>query len=219
MDQSAPGEPDALPSVNGLAVLGLLSVAPMTAYALAEQTSRALGSVWSASRRLLLGEPRRLAGRGLVESTPAPEGSRAGQQWRATEAGRQALRRWLESPVGPTDVNSELALRLIFADHADVATLVRQVEVRREQLRAEMEAGMAILEGYLEDGGPFPGRLHITAATSRLIAELKLAESAFLSWLLEELATWPDTRTPSPERHLADLEEIRERVRPVLDAW
>lgn len=206
-----------LPSTNALAVLGLLTVAPMTAYAIAEQTSRAFGSVWSASRRLLLGEPKRLARRGLVESIKAAPGSRAGQRWLATDAGREMITRWLATPVAPTEINAELALRLIFADQGDVGTLRRQVDLRMTQLRAEMTYCLGILDDFVATGGPFPHRLHITTATSQFIAETKLAEHAFLTWLLDELEHWPDTRTPDPDRHRASLLAMRERVAPLLE--
>lgn len=207
-----------LPSTNAMAVLGLLATAPMTAYAIAEQTRRALGNVWAASRRLLLGEPRRLAAKGLVESIPAPRGSRAGQRWQATQSGRATLGRWLQSPVARTEINSELALRLIFADHGDVATLERQVRLRLEQLEEEIRTALAILDDYLETGGPFPHRLHITTATSQFIAEIKIGEHHFLTWLLDELTRWPDTTSPDPDRHRATLRKIRDRVLPLVDA-
>jgi DNA-binding PadR family transcriptional regulator len=215
-EEGVDAAPD-LPSTNAMAVLGLLAIAPMTAYAIAEQTRRALGNVWPASRRLLLGEPRRLAAKGLVESIPAPRGSRAGQRWQATPSGRTTMTRWLQSPVGGTEINSEIALRLIFADHGDVETLQRQVRLRLEQLEEEMRTALAILDDYLDTGGPFPHRLHITTATSRFIAEIKIGEHQFLTWLLDELTRWPDTTTPDPDRHHDVLRRIRDRVLPLLD--
>jgi len=216
-EDSSAENSDPLPSTNAMAVLGLLAVAPMTAYAIAEQTRRALGNVWSSSRRLLLGEPRRLAAKGLAESVAAPAGSRAGQQWRATEHGRATLRRWLDSPVARTEINSELVLRLIFADQGDVDALKRQIGVRRDQLREEIRYCLDILDDYVATGGPFPHRLHITTATSQFIAETKLAEHAFLDWLSEEVARWPDTVTTAPERHRATLLAMRQRVISAMD--
>ncbi|GIH21654.1 PadR family transcriptional regulator [Rugosimonospora africana] len=206
-----------LPSLNALAVLGLLATVPMTAYALAEQTQRSLRWVWTASRRALLGEPKRLAERGLVEAVAAEPGSRAGQRWQAAEAGREAIRRWLSTPVSPTGVNSEIALRLIFADQSDLAALKARVAERQAQIQQEIQAGLALLDSLLVDGGPLPQRLHITTATAQLIIEYRLGEHAALTWLADELTRWEDTTTPQPERNRAALIALRERLRKAMD--
>jgi PadR family transcriptional regulator AphA len=207
-----PDAADDLPSTHALAVLALLAVAPMTAYAIAEQNRRTLGMIWSASRRLLFGEPKRLAARGLVEPVEARAGSRAAQEWRVTGVGRAALRRWLDSPVAPTVVSSELVLRLFFADHGDLEMLHRQVRLRRQQLEDEMRASLAVLDDLLTRGGNFPHRLHLTTASGRFIGEIKYAEYAFLGWLDDELTTWTDTVTPDPERQRRELLAMRARL-------
>lgn len=207
-----------LPSTNSLAVLGLLATAPMTAYGLAVQTRRALGHVWGSSRRLLLAEPARLAAKGLAESLEAEEGSRAEQRWQATPAGRRVLRQWLKEPVAPTAINSELMLRLTFADQSDLSAIRSCVEQRRSDLISEIDECLLMLNDYLDTGGPFPGRLHITTAASHFIAETKLAELAFLRWLRTELARWPDTTTTDPDRHRAVLRELKTRVLAALSA-
>ncbi len=207
-----------LPSTNSLAVLGLLATAPMTAYGLAVQTRRALGNVWGSSRRLLLAEPARLAAKGLVESVDPEQGSRAGQRWQATPAGTQLLREWLQQPVAPTAINSEIMLRLTFADQSDLQALRSRVLQRHTDLVSEIEECLLMLEDYLETGGPFPARLHITTAASHFIAETKLAELTFLRWLHADLALWPDTTTADPDRHKAVLRELQTRVLTALKA-
>ena len=160
-----------LPSINALAVLALLATAPMTAYGIAEQIERALGFYWTVSRRLLLGEPKRLAARGLVEELPPEPGSRAKRRWTATDEGRAVLRRWLQRDVAPTELASELGLRVIFADQGDLSTLRRQLLVRREQLAAQIRDGLVFMDEYIGGGGPFRGRLPIIAATAEMLWE------------------------------------------------
>ena len=211
-------ETSKLPSTNSLAVLGLLATAPMTAYGLAVQTRRALGHVWGSSRRLLLGEPARLAAKGLVESLDPEQGSRAGQRWQATPAGRQLLRQWLLQPVAPTVINSEFMLRLTFADQSDLHALRTRVLQRHTDLVSEIDECLLMLDDFLDTGGPFPGRLHITTAASHFIAETKLAELNFLRWLHADLAHWRDTTTTDPNRHKAVLRELQARVLTALNA-
>lgn len=217
-DQRGANQSFKLPSTNSLAVLGLLATAPMTAYGLAVQTRRALGNVWGSSRRLLLGEPARLAAKGLVESLDPEQGSRAGQRWQATTAGRQLLREWLLQPVAPTAINSEIMLRLTFADQSDLDALRNGVLQRHADLVSEIEECLLMLQDYLETGGPFPARLHITTAAAHFIAETKLAELTFLRWLHADLALWPDTTTTYPDRHKAVLRQLQTRVLTALNA-
>ncbi|WP_183095401.1 PadR family transcriptional regulator [Nocardioides stalactiti] len=201
-----------LPSTNALAVLALLATVPMTAYGIAEQTERALGFYWSVSRRLLLGEPKRLAARGLVEELPPEPGSRAKRRWGATEAGRAALRRWLERDVAPTELASELGLRMIFADQADVASLRRQFLVRRSQILEQSRWGVEVADGYVRGEGPFPQRLHVVAATLAMLWEQVTGELRAIERGLEIIDGWSSTTTPVPERDLELMRQMRDRI-------
>lgn len=212
------GEPAAMLSTHSLAVLGLLAVAPMTAYGLAEQMQRTLNPVWGVSRRLLLAEPRRLAQHGLAEKMAPTPGSRARHQWKITPRGQRALQAWLRSPVVPTQVHSELALRVIFADQADRSVLIATVTNRRAQLREEMVIYLARLDNYIATDGPFPHRFHIATATSHYIRDMTLAEYRFCDWMLDELTHWPDTTTPEPTRHRTQLQTMRTELVALLEA-
>lgn len=202
----------AAPSANAMAVLGLLGVAPMTAYGLAEQTQRAFGYLWSVSRSLLLGQPKKLAADGLVEKLAPAPGSRASRRWAASERGRAVFRRWLETDVEPTRVSSEIGLRLVFSDQGDLATLERQLDLRRAQLVETMREGLAFADGYLADGGPFPGRLHILAATLVFIENQVEGELRAIDAVRGIVSTWADTSTAVPERDRAEIRAMRARL-------
>ena len=208
---------DALPSANAMAVLGLLAIAPMTAYGMAEQTHRAFGYVWSASRSLLLSQPKKLADAGLAESLPPTDGSRASKRWGASEPGRQALRHWLSTDVEPTRVSSEIGLRLILADQSDRATLQRQLQIRRTQLRDAIRDGISFADGYLEGDGPFPQRMHIVAAMLSFIEYQVVGELRGLEAVEEQVSAWTDTATAAPKRDLAEMRKIRARLVTMLD--
>ncbi|RNL77584.1 PadR family transcriptional regulator [Nocardioides marmorisolisilvae] len=205
-----------LTSINALSVLGLLSVAPMTAYGLAEQIQRALSFLWPVSRSLLLGQPKKLAEAGLVETLPPAPGSRASKRWAATETGRAVFRKWLSTDVETTRISSEIGLRLVFSDQGSLESLQRQLEIRRQQIIENYRQALALTDGYLANQGPFPGRLHIIAATLLLTeghaeGELRGVEAA--QTLVE---TWADTTTPEPARDLAVIEQVRERILETL---
>lgn len=210
-------EDAALPSTNALAVLSLLATAPMTAYGIAEQTERALGYLWSVSRSLLLGQPRKLAAAGLVEQISPAEGSRASKRWVASERGRRVLRHWLSTDVEPTRISSEIGLRLVFADKSDLAALQSQIDLRLTQVAEEMRTGISFVEPYLAGTGPFPQRLHIVVATLALIEKQAVGELRGLQAARELIDTWADTTTPEPARDLAAMKEIQNRLRATVD--
>lgn len=201
-----------LPSINALAVLALLATAPMTAYGIAEQIERALGFYWSVSRRLLLGEPKRLAARGLVEELPPEPGSRAKRRWMATDEGRAVLQRWLRRDVAPTELASELGLRVIFADQADLATLRRQLLVRRGQLTAQIRDGLVFTDDYIEGGGPFRARLPIIAATLAMLWEQVLGEIRAVDTMLLISETWTSTTAAPARADVQRMRDIREQM-------
>ena len=210
------------PTTNGIAVLGLISLIPMTAYTLNDVTQRSLSYVWSASRRLLLGEPAKLAQKGLVAPIPAPD-SRAENRWRVTPAGTDALRRWLASPVAPTRVNSEIALRILFADLGGVDDLRRSLDARLSQLHDDLVTGLGIVDGVLENGGPFPQRMHVSTAIALYKVNFGLAEHAALTWLREEAREWVDTLEPGhAARHAhfrPTLLTLRKRLRAAIASY
>lgn len=204
-----------LPSTNALAVLGLLGIAPMTAYGIAEQTQRALGYVWSVSRSLLLGQPRKLADVGLVETLAPVSGSRASRRWAASDLGRTVLCRWLDTDVEPTRVSSELGLRLLFADQGDLVQLRRQLQVRRKQLRAALQEGISFTDPYLEARGPFPERLHIVAAVMVLVEHQVMGELLGVEEVQRLVSRWSDTTTVVNDR---DLEVLRQSQTRLVEA-
>jgi DNA-binding PadR family transcriptional regulator len=189
----------------------------MTSYQLAGQVTRAFQFVWSASRRLLLGEPARLAKDGLVEAIPAPQGSRAQQRWRGTEKGEAVLKEWLGTSVSATQLNSELQLRLMWADHADRDVILGRIAERRHQILDEARYGLGRIEEYQTTGGPFPERLHITTAMTRFVQQMGRAEHEYLVWLEAEVRQWDGTRTPNPERHRRELEAMRAQTVTLIE--
>ena len=81
------------------ALLGLLSIRPLSTYELAKQIERSLGWFWPRTERKIYDEARRLVGAGLVTASPEPVGKRRRTVYSITPAGRRSLTRWLAGPV------------------------------------------------------------------------------------------------------------------------
>ena len=126
-------------------VLGLLTrEGPSTPYDLKRHVAATIGHFWSFPHALLYKEPPRLVGFGLL-TEEREEGGRRRRLFSITDAGRQALRAWLDRPARqPTELRDIALLQLFFADleptTARLAIAREQLEVHRAQL-AEYQAG------------------------------------------------------------------------------
>lgn len=114
-------------------VLGLLGEGPAHGFALARLLDRGgeVGRVWAATRPLTYRALEQLVDDGLA--APARTESGAGPRrvvHEITPAGRQQLRRWLDTPVGHfRDVRAELLVKLLLQERSGrspARLLVRQ---------------------------------------------------------------------------------------------
>jgi PadR family transcriptional regulator, regulatory protein AphA len=100
-------------------------------------------------------------------------------------------------------------LRLLYADHGSLQDLDRAVAAARDWAVAETVRGLAQLEEYRNDGGPFPDQLHISVLFADLCGRLFEAVDEWAMASQAEIATWPRTdgvgATPGTTRRLDDL--------------
>lgn len=113
-------------------VLGLVArEGPSTPYDLKRHVAATIGHFWSFPHALLYKEPPRLAELGLLTEEREASGRRR-RVFSITEAGRQALRSWLERPAQqPTELRDLALLQLFFAD---LEPLTARLALAEEQL-------------------------------------------------------------------------------------
>ena len=122
------------------AVLGALSVMPMTGYAVREAIRDVLGHFWSESFGQIYPTLARLEGEGLV----AREVAAPGAAYRLTDAGLVRLRALLGTPVQPTTPRNGLLLRLFFGRHLGADACRTLVEDARADAVAQLARYAAI---------------------------------------------------------------------------
>jgi PadR family transcriptional regulator AphA len=198
-------------STTSYAVLGMLAVRPWSAYELTKQMRRSLAYCWPKAESVLYDEPKRLVQLGLASAHPEPaaNGARTRAVYAITDAGRTSLRDWLTTEPAPPRFELETLLRVLYADQADAADLLRSVASARAWARTETERGLAQLEDYRVDGGPFPDRLHIITLFADLCARLFETVEAWSADAAAEVESWPRTwpvgGTPGTTRRLDDM--------------
>src|SRR6266540_5526839 len=109
-DPSPPGL-----TTTSYAVLAQLAVHPWSTYELARQRVRYFRYVWPRAESAIYREVKRLAAMRLVAARREYVGKRPRTVYSITEAGRQVLREWLDTPVSPFAMDFEAMIRLFIA--------------------------------------------------------------------------------------------------------
>ena len=169
------------------ALLGLLRKGPMSGYDLRKDVERSVGYFWAPAKTQIYATLPRLVESGHATQRKVVQSARPDKTiYELTEAGREALREWVEeAPLDAGHARNLILLKLYFGEGADVDKLLRQVAERREQaerLRADLEE----LDASGSGGSPFEA---ITRRWGLIYA------NALLSWALEAERTL--TRLPT----------------------
>jgi PadR family transcriptional regulator, regulatory protein AphA len=167
-------------TTTSYAILCLLAVRDWTAYELAQQMERSVGSMWPRTASVVYEEPKRLVALGLATATPTATGKRASTTYGITAEGRRELRRWLDQPGGGPVTEFEGLLKVAFADHGSIDGLRAQLRAIREFAEADIADTERRFREYAETGGPFPDRLPVIALAAE---QFRLRSEALLRWV------------------------------------
>jgi PadR family transcriptional regulator AphA len=142
-------------SKSRFAVLGMLTMGPMTGYRLREAIAESIGHFWNESFGQLYPTLHALAAEGLVESKRLDREGRSRLEYRLTDAGWEALRDWLATDAESlASSRSELLLQLFFGRHTEAAVLRRHLERHRAVLLETRMRYVAIEAAVLDERSP-----------------------------------------------------------------
>src|ERR1700712_623970 len=111
------------------ALLALLGSRPMTGYDVSKQFSQSVAHVWHAPDSQIYPELNRMERDGLVESATVPWGQKGTKkEYHVTEAGFDAFRSWIDSPLEIRRQRDPAYLKAAYLEWADP-------EAARSQLR------------------------------------------------------------------------------------
>jgi PadR family transcriptional regulator AphA len=126
------------------AILGLLSIEPMSGYDIRRNLDESLSHFWSESYGQIYPSLKRLEATGLITPVKqAASGSRRKRLFILTSKGRATLRSWLADAPKPQPPRSELMLKIFFgrlAPPGAVTAHIRRLQVQQEQLLETFEA-------------------------------------------------------------------------------
>lgn len=121
------------------AILGCLTIAPMSGYDVKQFLERPISNFWSESYGQIYPALERLEDDGLVTGRDESRDGRERRVYAITEAGRERLRAWLERPAEAVTFRSEPTLKLFFGANAPLDATLRHVR----RLRVEAEEALA----------------------------------------------------------------------------
>ena len=126
------------PRSTPYAVLGMLSLAPMSGYDIRKEAETSIGYFWSESFGQIYPALRDLGARGLIRRRAGRRGgNRERHVYEMTERGREALAAWRAEPPRDPPFRNELLLKLFFGGHGPP---VHEIEWIDRQLARELQA-------------------------------------------------------------------------------
>jgi len=129
-------------SATGKALLGLLSICPMSGYDIRQLIPWSIGQFWSESYGQIYPALKQMTTAGLVErKTERNKGRPDRHVYSLTRTGREELRGWLELPPAQEVPRNELLLKLFFGSHVAPA-------VSKEHVEAFLELHEGLLKTY-----------------------------------------------------------------------
>ena len=164
-------------SQTKFAVLGLLTLGPMSGYDLKKKSERSLAHFWHESYGNLYPRLAELQADGLVTARKERrESAPDAIVYRITPRGRKELAAWLREPAAVERFRSELLLKVFFGAQVPVQVTLDQLSAYRAQqeaVRATYAAIEARLREELNQFADAPFRL-MTLRRGQLLTEARL---------------------------------------------
>ncbi len=171
-------------SSSSQALLGLLTIEPMSGYDLGQNVRASVGHIWSESYGQIYPNLKKLAASGLVSSkTEKQKGKPDRHIYSITQEGRDQLIEWLGIPPQAEIPRNEMLLKLFFGSLVPATLLIAYVEHMVVEHRALLESFTRIEHKEIaEHRGPEAPFWHMAARFGQFEME------AHLRWAEETLA-------------------------------
>jgi PadR family transcriptional regulator, regulatory protein AphA len=178
------------------ALLGMLSLAPMSGYDLKKATDISIGHFWQENYAQIYPMLKQLAREGLTTShVEEQEGKPNRHVYTLTDKGREELQSWLSEPVDYQVYRSELLLKLFFGEQTSLpvsAEHIRQYRDRQVQILHVIEEIEVDFQKRWGDNTSAPYWL-ITMSYGRHSAQAAIAWCDEALAMLEKLAEQSET--------------------------
>ncbi len=141
------------------AILVSLEERPGTGYELARRFGKSIGFFWPATHQQIYRTLKRMVDLGWVTGEEiAQDGRPDKKEYRAADAGRAELARWLAEPGEPATARDDLAVRLRGASLGDPRAVAAEVARHRDRHAGQLDVYLAIEQKDFPDPAALSGR-------------------------------------------------------------
>ncbi len=203
----------------GHAMLGVLSVRARSTYELVQYMKQSnLRAIWSRAESQVYKEPKRLEHEGLAESRVEFQGERRRTLYRATRAGRRALREWLREPSQRFTYRSEAMVKVSFGDFGSLEDLRRNIQAIRDEAEDDAGVMLAFADARAKLESVAKRRTHVNALVALLIIEMMEVRIRWARKAEEFIRSWPGAKGNEAAFKQGDDAwlEIRDRLKVLL---
>jgi DNA-binding PadR family transcriptional regulator len=179
-------------TTTSYAVLAQLALRPWSTYELAQQRVRYFRYVWPRAESAIYREVKRLDAMRLVAAKREYVGKRPRTVYSITDAGRQVLREWLDTPVSPFAMDFEAMIRLFIAPLGTKEQLVATLEQVRSDAQEMLRFGGAVKQEFLEGRAVLQDQVHIRALAVDFFVSLLTTVDGWAERTLAEIQGWQD---------------------------
>jgi PadR family transcriptional regulator, regulatory protein AphA len=179
-------------TTTSYAVLAQLAVRPWSTYELAQQRVRYFRYVWPRAESAIYREAKRLAAMGLVAAKREYVGKRPRTVYSITDAGRQVLREWLDTPVSPFAMDFEAMIRLFIAPLGTKEQLVATLQQVRDDAQEMLAFSGAVKQEFLDGRAALQDQVYIRAHAVDFFTSLLTTVDDWAERTLSEIEGWKD---------------------------
>jgi PadR family transcriptional regulator AphA len=201
------------------AMLGVLSVRARSTYELVQYMKESnLRAIWSRAESQVYKEPKRLEQEGLAESRVEYQGERKRTLYRATRAGRKALREWLREPSQRFTYWSETMVKVSFGDFGSLEDLRRNIRSVRDEAEDDARVMLAFAEARATSRPISGRRVHVNAIVAQFILEMMEVRIRWARNAEEVIDSWTEAKGDEAAFEQGDDAwlEIRDRLKLLL---
>jgi PadR family transcriptional regulator AphA len=179
-------------TTTSYAVLAQLAVHPWSTYELARQRVRYFRYVWPRAESAIYREVKRLDAMGLVNAKREYVGKRPRTVYSITDAGRQVLREWLDTPVSPFAMDFEAMIRLFIAPLGTKEQLVATLQQVHDDAQEMLAFGGAVKQEFLDGRAALQDQVYIRALAVDFFISLLNTVDGWAERTLAEIEEWED---------------------------
>lgn len=132
-------------------ILGFLVEKPMSGYDIKQMMENSVSYFFDASYGAIYPALKRMEKEKLIEKEVVQQDGKPNKNlFVITESGKEAFQTYMDSPLSPTLIRSDLLMRIFFGRHTNVAKITEWLHIEKEKAQAQLENLSKISDMYPE---------------------------------------------------------------------